>query len=276
MLLLGYSIPARDHVRRRRHEKSRLQAPGDVPPGLFFSGHSAPCFGGADGRAWLDKSHRGSAGAAETAGTQTERHGDRDIRRAAPNFTAPASRCVALPVCHDALFRASHHSAQLEIELTRRNIPFVKFGGLKFLEAAHIKDVMAFLRWAENPRDRVAGFRVIQLLPGVGPATAGRLLERLAETPNTVQAINDFHHPPSAGEYWRAFCETFGLVTGKAAGWPAELDLIRSWYEPHLADIDAGGGEGAVRMLCGGGGRDGGTGFKRAGSHATPDDHADS
>jgi DNA helicase-2/ATP-dependent DNA helicase PcrA len=51
------------------------------------------------------------------------------------------------------LFRASHHSAQLEIELIRRNIPFVKFGGLKFLEAAHIKDILAFLRWAENPRE---------------------------------------------------------------------------------------------------------------------------
>jgi superfamily I DNA/RNA helicase len=56
--------------------------------------------------------------------------------------------------------------------LTRRNIPFVKFGGLKFLEAAHIKDVLAFLRWAENLRDRVSGFRVIQILPGAGPATA--------------------------------------------------------------------------------------------------------
>jgi len=50
------------------------------------------------------------------------------------------------------LFRASHHSGPLEIELTRRNIPFVKFGGLKFLEAAHIKDVLAFLLWAENMR----------------------------------------------------------------------------------------------------------------------------
>ena len=66
------------------------------------------------------------------------------------------------------LFRASHHSGPLEVELTRRNIPFVKFGGLKFLEAAHIKDVLAFLRWAQNPRGRVAGFRTIQLLPGVG------------------------------------------------------------------------------------------------------------
>ena len=63
------------------------------------------------------------------------------------------------------LFRASHHSASLEVELTRRNIPFVKFGGgLKFLEAAHIKDVLAVLRWAQNIRDRVAGFRVAQLL----------------------------------------------------------------------------------------------------------------
>src|SRR5262249_14042300 len=64
------------------------------------------------------------------------------------------------------LFRASHHSGPLEVELTRRNIPFVKFGGLKFLEAAHIKDVLAFLRWAENPRRRVGG------IPR-GPASAG-------------------------------------------------------------------------------------------------------
>ena len=56
------------------------------------------------------------------------------------------------------LFRASHLSGPLEFELTRRNIPFVKFGGLKFLDAAHVKDVLALLRFAENPRDRVAGF----------------------------------------------------------------------------------------------------------------------
>src|SRR5512135_3690152 len=77
------------------------------------------------------------------------------------------------------LFRASHHSAKLEIELTRRNIPFVKFGGLKFLDAAHVKDMLACLRFAENPRDRVAGFRVIQLMPGFGPATAGRVVDAL-------------------------------------------------------------------------------------------------
>ena len=72
------------------------------------------------------------------------------------------------------LFRASRHSAQLEIELARRNIPFVKYGGIKFVEAAHIKDVLSVLRWCENPRDRVAGFRLLQLLPGIGSRTAAR------------------------------------------------------------------------------------------------------
>ena len=93
------------------------------------------------------------------------------------------------------LFRASHHSGPLEVELTRRNIPFVKYGGLKFLEAAHIKDVLAFLRWAENPRDRVAGFRVIQLLPGVGPATAARILDRMAEQSAPMRGLSEFTRP---------------------------------------------------------------------------------
>ncbi len=78
------------------------------------------------------------------------------------------------------LFRASHHSTQLEIELTRRNIPFVKYGGLKFLEAAHVKDVLSILRWCENPRDRIAGFRAVQLLPGIGPSTAAKILDQVA------------------------------------------------------------------------------------------------
>jgi hypothetical protein len=94
------------------------------------------------------------------------------------------------------LFRASHHSAPLEIELTRRNIPFVKFGGLKFLEAAHIKDVLAFLRWAENARDRVAGFRVIQLLPGVGPAKPRVFLTALPKPPMRCKPSKPSLHPP--------------------------------------------------------------------------------
>ncbi len=67
------------------------------------------------------------------------------------------------------LFRTSHHCGPLEVELTRRNIPFVKYGGLKFLDAAHIRDILALLRFVENPRDGIAGFRLMQLIPGIGP-----------------------------------------------------------------------------------------------------------
>src|SRR5262249_15132701 len=76
------------------------------------------------------------------------------------------------------LFRTSHHSAQLEIELIRCNIPFVKYGGLKFLETAHVKDVLSLLRWSEYLHDRVAGFRVLQLMPGIGPSTAALRMRR--------------------------------------------------------------------------------------------------
>src|SRR3954469_605129 len=93
------------------------------------------------------------------------------------------------------LFRASHHSATLEVGLTRKNIPFVKFGGLKFLEAAHIKDVLAALRWAHNLRDRVAGFRVAQLLPGIGPGSAAKLLDAITESGNASQALHAFKPP---------------------------------------------------------------------------------
>jgi DNA helicase II / ATP-dependent DNA helicase PcrA len=132
------------------------------------------------------------------------------------------------------LFRASHHSGPLEVELTRRNIPFVKFGGLKFLEAAHVKDVLAFLRWAENPRDRVSGFRVIHLLPGAGPATAAKLLDRMAEAADPLAALGAFKPPASCAEDWPAFAYAFELARGKSAGWPAELDLVCRWYAPHL------------------------------------------
>src|SRR5215831_16681590 len=141
----------------------------------------------------------------------------------------------AVPLKQQAvLFRASHHSAPLEIELTRRNIPFVKFGGLKFLEAAHVKDVLAFLRFAENLRDRMSGFRVIQLLAGAGPATAARLLDRLAEAGSPMEALTDLKPPASCAEDWPAFAETLRLIRSNAAAWPAEFDLACRWYLPHL------------------------------------------
>ena len=131
------------------------------------------------------------------------------------------------------LFRASSHSALLELELVRRNIPYVKFGGLKFLEAAHVKDVLAFLRLLENPRDRVAGFRVLQLLPGVGPKTAARLLDAFAGT-GPADAIATMPSPHRGAPEWEEFAASFRLLRAQSPGWPSELELIHRWYEPHL------------------------------------------
>jgi DNA helicase II / ATP-dependent DNA helicase PcrA len=78
-----------------------------------------------------------------------------------------------------ALMRTSHDSALLELELSRRQIPFVKYGGLRYLEAAHVKDLIALFRLADNPLDEISWFRVLQLLEGVGPATARRVLDVL-------------------------------------------------------------------------------------------------
>jgi DNA helicase II / ATP-dependent DNA helicase PcrA len=135
------------------------------------------------------------------------------------------------------LFRASHHSGPLEVELTRRNIPFVKFGGLKFLDAAHIKDMLALLRFVENPRDRVAGFRAIQLMPGVGPASAQRALDRMMEAADPIGALAGASSPPRAGADWTAFVETVTDLNAGRVGWPAELERARLWYEPHLDRI---------------------------------------
>ncbi len=127
------------------------------------------------------------------------------------------------------LFRTAHHSGPLEVELTRRNIPFVKFGGLKFLEAAHVKDVLAILRFAENPRDRLAGYRVLQLLPGVGPGTAEAVLGALDAAGGDVAAVVP---PKRVGPEWGNFAAIYGTLRQRRAGWPAEFEAVRRWYEP--------------------------------------------
>jgi DNA helicase II / ATP-dependent DNA helicase PcrA len=129
------------------------------------------------------------------------------------------------------LFRASHHSLQLELELARHNVPFVKFGGLKFLEAAHVKDLLAILRWAENPRDRVAGFRVLLLLPGVGPRTAARVLDAIAASADPIATLDQFKSPSGASE--ALVCLVADLRSNKTT-WPTDLSLVSQWYEPLL------------------------------------------
>ena len=111
------------------------------------------------------------------------------------------------------LFRTAHHSDALEVELARRNIPFVKFGGLRFLEAAHVKDALACLRWAENPRDSLAGFRVAQLLPGMGPRLADALVRHLAGARFALPpALASFDPPAAARADWPAFAELFARL----------------------------------------------------------------
>jgi DNA helicase-2/ATP-dependent DNA helicase PcrA len=135
------------------------------------------------------------------------------------------------------LFRTSHHSVTLEIELTRRNIPFVKFGGLRFLDATHVKDLLALLRFVENPRDRVVGFRVMQLLPGVGPASAQRILDLITVWPDPVGALTEIAPPRQSHEDWAAFVQTLRTISRGIAGWPAEIGYARRWYEPYLERI---------------------------------------
>ncbi|MET3582431.1 DNA helicase-2/ATP-dependent DNA helicase PcrA [Mesorhizobium robiniae] len=135
------------------------------------------------------------------------------------------------------LFRASHHSGQLEIELTRRNIPFVKFGGLKFLDASHVKDVLAVLRFAENPRDRVAGFRVLQLLPGVGPSAASQIVDTMATSLDEAMGLARYRPPQRAADDWPGFVALFSQLRTGSGKWPVDLEQVRLWYEPHLERI---------------------------------------
>jgi len=138
------------------------------------------------------------------------------------------------------LFRGSHHSDRLELELVRRNIPYVKYGGLKFLEAAHVKDLLSVLKWAENPKNEVAAFRVLKLLPGMGPSKAARCFEQMAVDNHSFDALAGFRPPAASATEWPAFCEM--LVSLAAAefddrGWQTQLTRVRQWYQPHLERI---------------------------------------
>ena len=137
------------------------------------------------------------------------------------------------------LFRSAHHSDLLEVELVRRNVPYVKHGGLRFLDAAHVKDLLAVLRWAEHPRNLLAGFRVLQLMPGFGPANAQRVLAQVARGLDAGQACSETlrsHEPPTAaGEAWRGFVDLMTDLTDPVTRWPqAQFDPLLAWYRPLL------------------------------------------
>jgi DNA helicase II / ATP-dependent DNA helicase PcrA len=138
---------------------------------------------------------------------------------------------------HAILFRSSHHSDVLEIELARRNVPFVKYGGLKFLEAAHVKDMMSVLRWAENPRNAVAAFRVLKLVPGIGPAHAKKAIELLEAQAFAIKSLAAFDAPQPQKMDWKRFCELLEKLADPATPWPGQVGLVRAWYKPQLERI---------------------------------------
>ncbi|HEX5058214.1 MAG TPA: ATP-dependent helicase, partial [Kofleriaceae bacterium] len=149
------------------------------------------------------------------------------------------------------LMRAAHHADLLELELGRRRIPYVKYGGLKFLEAAHVKDLLGILRWAENPVDPIAGFRTAQLVPGVGPAFARRAVDavvaggpattgsmtrgRSGATPS-LGALAELKPPAAARTAWPALCELLLALANPQTPWPGQIGRVRQFYEPLLVE----------------------------------------
>jgi DNA helicase II / ATP-dependent DNA helicase PcrA len=150
------------------------------------------------------------------------------------------------------LFRTAHHSAALELELTRRHIPFVKFGGLKFLEATHVKDLLSLLRWVQNPRSRLAGLRVAQLVPGIGTASAKRLLDAIGAAADPVGALHAFRPPANAAVEWAALVVAFDDLRSPATPWPAAVERANAWYLPQLRRLhdDAAVREGDLTQIA--------------------------
>jgi DNA helicase-2/ATP-dependent DNA helicase PcrA len=151
------------------------------------------------------------------------------------------------------IFRAGYMSADLEIELTNRKIPFEKWGGLKFLEAAHVKDVLAFLRILENPRDEVSWYRILLLLPGIGDATARSAIESMASAAWDSYAFGRYAPPARARSAHEALVGLLddlrnGLSIDEAKV-SADIARVRRLYdsilrdkydkpEPRIADLD--------------------------------------
>ena len=151
------------------------------------------------------------------------------------------------------LFRAGYMSADLEIELTARSIPFEKWGGIKFLEAAHVKDVLAFLRILENPRDEVSWYRLLMLMPGIGETTARGAIDSMTMASWASDAFGRYQPPPRARDAHKSLVQLLdalrespvdveGAVTVEIARIRRLYDdILRERYdrvEPRLSDLD--------------------------------------
>jgi len=135
------------------------------------------------------------------------------------------------------LYRTAHHSILLEAELARRRIPFVKYGGLRFVETAHVKDLLSILRFAENPRDIIAGQRSLTLLPGIGAKTAQRLMTDWAEAQWNTVVLREAKVPAECQQRWLGFVSLLTqLRLDTSLDVAAQVHATRTYYEPLLAD----------------------------------------
>jgi DNA helicase-2/ATP-dependent DNA helicase PcrA len=182
------------------------------------------------------KNLRGVRGAGDRPVLVTVKDEAEQARYVAEEVLAERERGAALKA-QAVLFRSSSHSALLELELTRRNIPFVKYGGLKFLDAAHVKDVLSVVRWAHNPQDRLAGFRAVRLVPGIGPATAARFLDEIERHTAPQDALRSIRPPAAASPHWEGLVATCERLRAASSVWPHELADVLAWYEPQLERI---------------------------------------
>jgi len=133
------------------------------------------------------------------------------------------------------LFRTAYLSTSLELELTRRNIPYHKYGGLRFMEAAHVKDLISIMRLLENPRDELAWFRVVQLMDGIGPGTASKIVDHVFEHQGDPRSVKTFKGPPAAQDELKDFCAMIDDVAPMGVNEPAiQLERIRKFYDKLL------------------------------------------
>lgn len=133
------------------------------------------------------------------------------------------------------LFRASSQSQQLELELLKRDIPYEYRGGQKFFERAHVKDVIAFLRVAQNPKDEPAWLRVLGLQTGIGATTAASIAVAMQVCDAFPQVVDTQHRlPGKAKEGWAGFC---GIANALIAASPAPAAMVRAIAQSSYQDL---------------------------------------
>ncbi len=134
------------------------------------------------------------------------------------------------------LFRSSHHAYDVEVELGRRGVPFVKYGGMKLSEAAHIKDVLAHLKVAENPQDAAAWNRILQLLYGVGPKTAKDLIEWITGAEDDPFAFREQRYSPRYIEALRKLFQMLRAIRDPETPLTEQVEAVLGYYQPILED----------------------------------------